>query len=90
MTFVNEDYAAGLVRHSVTSCKAPCNGMATSNYPYPDGVLDSGPMGYMVEDAYVSNQTTPTWDLDTGTLDPGYYAYFCRLHAFMRGGFYVE
>ena len=90
LTFVNEDYSLGLVRHSVTSCKAPCNGMATSNYPYPDGVLDSGPMGYMVEDAYVSYQTTPTWELDTATLNPGYYVYYCRLHAFMRGAFYVE
>ena len=73
---MNEDYALfGLVRHSVTTCKAPCNGMATANYPFPDGgVVESGPMGYMVEDAYVTTTTLPKWTLDTASLNPGYYA----------------
>jgi hypothetical protein len=91
LTFINEDYGLfGLVRHSITSCKAPCNGMVAANYPFPDGAVESGPLGYMVEDAYVSYQTTPQWTLDTSALDPGYYAYYCRLHAFMRGGFYIQ
>ena len=88
--FVNDDYAAGLVRHTITTCKAPCNGLAMANYPFPDGVIDSGPMGYMVEDAYVSYRTVPMWELDTSSLNPGYYPYYCRLHPFMRGAFFVE
>ena len=90
LMFVNDDYAAGLVRHTITTCKFPCNGPAMANYPFPDGVIDSGPLGYMVEDAYVSYQTVPVWELDTTNLNPGFYSYYCRLHAFMRGGFYVE
>jgi hypothetical protein len=27
--------------------------------------------------------------LDTSTLHPGYYTFYCRLHPFMRGSFYV-
>lgn len=42
--FVNEDVAIG-VRHSVSSCKFPCNGDYVANYPNPDGVFDSGKMG---------------------------------------------
>jgi plastocyanin len=26
-----------------------------------------------------------SWTLDTGTLDPGTYAYFCRIHPWMVG-----
>lgn len=89
LTFVNEDYAASLVRHSVTSCRAPCDGADMTNYPFFDGRFDSGPMGYMVEDAYVSTQSTPTWTMSTQDMHPGYYTFFCRLHPFMRGSFYV-
>jgi plastocyanin len=89
LTFLNEDYAASLMRHTVTTCRAPCNGPDTTNYPFYDGRFDSGVLGWMVEDAYVSSETTPRWSLDTSRLRPGYYTYFCRLHPFMRGGFYV-
>ncbi|HET6403847.1 MAG TPA: hypothetical protein VFH78_04315 [Candidatus Thermoplasmatota archaeon] len=44
LRFVNEDVAIG-VRHSVTSCKFPCNGQYVANYPNPDGWFDSGKMG---------------------------------------------
>ena len=44
----------------------------------------------MIEDAYVSGETFPRWSLDTSHMRPGYYTYFCRLHPFMRGSFYVK
>jgi plastocyanin len=44
LLFINEDMAIG-VRHTVTSCKMPCNGHYVANYPQPDGYFDSGKMG---------------------------------------------
>ncbi|MGH2729340.1 MAG: cupredoxin domain-containing protein, partial [Actinomycetota bacterium] len=87
---VNEDYAGAAVRHSVTSCRAPCNGEYVANYPFHDGQFDSGALGYMWEDGYVANHDEPYWEFDTSELKPGYYTYYCRLHAWMRGSFYVE
>ena len=89
LTFLNEDYAASMVRHTVTSCRAPCNGPDMTNYPFFDGRFDSGPLGWMFEDAYVSTQSLPKWTLDTQHMQPGYYTFFCRLHPSMRGAFYV-
>ena len=88
--FINEDFAAGGVRHSITSCRAPCNGEYVVNYPFHDGVFDSGPLGYGYEDAYVTTRDEPRWSFDTSELKPGYYSYYCRLHAWMRGGFYIK
>jgi plastocyanin len=88
--FINEDFAAGGVRHSITSCKAPCNGEYVVNYPFHDGVFDSGPLGYGYEDAYVTTRDEPRWSFDTSDLEPGYHSYYCRLHAWMRGGFYIK
>jgi plastocyanin len=90
LTFVNEDYAESLMRHTVTTCRAPCNGPGLTNNPFYDGRFDSGVLGYMIEDAYVSGETYPRWSLDTSHMRPGYYTYFCRLHPFMRGAFYVK
>jgi plastocyanin len=90
LRFVNEDYAAGGVRHTVTSCKAPCNGEYVANYPFADGVFESGALGYTWQETYVTARDEPTWELDTSKLDKGYYTYYCRLHAWMRGGFYVK
>ena len=89
LRFVNLDYAAGAVRHSVTTCRAPCNGPAAANYPFPDGRIESGPMGPTWDETYVTVQEVPAWELSTEDLEPGYYPYYCRLHPFMRGGFYV-
>lgn len=89
LTFVNEDYAESLMRHTVSSCRAPCNGPDTTNYPFLDGRFDSGVLGWMFEDAYVSTSPTPRWTLNTSQLHPGYYTFFCRIHPFMRGSFYV-
>jgi plastocyanin len=90
LQFVNEDYADSLMRHTVSSCNAPCNGAGMmTNYPFLNGQFESGVLGYMWEDAYVSTSTTPQWSLDTRTMKPGYYTFFCRIHPFMRGDFYV-
>jgi plastocyanin len=89
LTFVNEDYAESLMRHSVTSCKAPCDGADMTNYPFFDGRFDSGVLGWMFEDAYVSTQPTPQWTMQTKDMRPGYYTFFCRIHPFMRGSFFV-
>jgi plastocyanin len=90
LTFINEDYAEAAVRHSVTSCKQPCNGEYVMNYPFHDGLFDSAPMGYTWEDAYVSSQQQPRWEFDTSKVDKGWYTYYCRLHPWMRGSFYVK
>ena len=37
----------------------------------------------------MSTTTTPQWSLDTSRMKPGYYTFFCRIHPFMRGDFYV-
>ena len=55
LSFVNADQQAN-IRHSVTTCKYPCNGRYVSNYPWADGRWDSGTLGY---DA-----------IDGGTPDP--------------------
>ena len=84
LTFVNADEALN-IRHSVTTCAWPCNGKYVANYPFADGRWDSGTLGY---DA-----------IDGGTPEPGLqdagrpagrqYAYFCRIHPWMRGAFEV-
>ncbi|HVL90396.1 MAG TPA: hypothetical protein VM841_09195 [Actinomycetota bacterium] len=89
LTFVNEDWAAGLVRHSVTSCRWPCNGPYKANYPFHDGVLDSGSLGFTPVDTYDTGSDIPEWRLDTSAIGPGTYSYFCRLHPSMRGSFAV-
>lgn len=90
LTFVNEDYAVAAVRHSVTSCRAPCNGEYVANYPLWDGEFHSGALGYMWEETYVNARSEPTWTLDTSELEPGWHTYFCQLHPWMRGSFIVE
>ncbi|MEA2434900.1 MAG: hypothetical protein QOG54_2357 [Actinomycetota bacterium] len=90
LTFINEDYAEASVRHSVTTCKAPCNGPTTMNYPFHDGVIHSGALGYMWEETYINARTEPYFQLDTTDLAKGYYSYFCQLHAWMRGSFYIK
>lgn len=90
LTFINEDYALAAVRHSVTTCKAPCNGDYTVNYPFHDGVIHTGALGAMWEETYVTARSEPYYELDTSKLDKGYYSYYCQLHAWMRGGFYIK
>ena len=93
LNFVNLDYARfGGTRHSITSCHGPCNGPESMTYPNSNGDFFSGPMGYLAlaETASNENQATPTWSLDTSRLKPGYHAYYCFHHRWMRGAFYVE
>jgi hypothetical protein len=102
LTFVNEDAGIG-VRHTVTSCQWPCNGRYVANYPNPDGLFDSGKMGNTdpIDGGGVvtsggplfgiglSDDALPVWNLDTSKLDPGLYAYYCRIHPWMRGSLEV-
>jgi polyvinyl alcohol dehydrogenase (cytochrome) len=84
LTFVNEDQAAN-IRHSATTCPWPCNGKYVANYPLPDGVWDSGTLGYDVIDGGSPNPTSQT----PPELPAGTYSYFCRIHPWMRGAFKV-
>ena len=85
LTFVNEDQQAG-IRHTVTTCRWPCNGRYVANYPFADGAWDSGTMGHDAVDGGSPNPTSST----PPDLKPGRYAYFCRIHPWMRGEFRVE
>ena len=84
LEFVNADQAQG-VRHSVTTCKWPCNGAYMSNYPQPDGVYESGTFGPdpLGDGIVIGQSATPK------NLPVGKYAYFCRIHPWMRGAFEV-
>lgn len=90
LTFVNDD-SAGIIRHTVTSCKWPCNGPYRANYPVPDGVFDSNKLFNMdVADngGPTSSEWTPIWETPK-SLEVGTYSYYCRLHPWMRGAFEV-
>ncbi|MHB1262485.1 MAG: cupredoxin domain-containing protein [Thermoplasmatota archaeon] len=103
LMFINDDVALGGVRHTVTSCEWPCNGRYVANYPNPDGIFDSGKMGNTdpidgggvvtsggpLFGAGLSEDTSPVWTLDTSDLDAGLYAYYCRIHPWMRGSIEV-
>ena len=86
LTFYNEDGALD-IRHSVTTCAWPCNGRYVANYPLPDGYWDSGVLSPGIdvidgEHALVQSSTPKT-------LPVGTYAYFCRIHPWMRGSFQI-
>jgi len=85
LRFVNEDQAAG-IRHTVTTCPWPCNGQYVANYPLADGVWDSTTLGYDPIDGGNPNPVAET----PKDLKAGKYAYFCRIHPWMRGAFEVE
>jgi plastocyanin len=81
--------------HTITGCREPCTGRTGIAYPIANGpvTFDSGELGFngnvpgAFGNAPAANRDT--WqtpkDLPTGT-----YAYFCRIHPFMRGAFRVE
>ena len=104
LTFTNGDFAQAGVRHTVTSCTWPCNGPYVANYPNPDGSFDSGKMGNIdpidgglactdgtssVLGTGLCTESVPTWQLDTSDLEPGLYAFYCRVHPWMRGSLEV-
>ena len=72
--------------HTITACKAPCNGETGIAFPLADGAVefDSGQLGK----AGPPTADRVTWSTPTD-LAPGTYTYFCRIHPFMRGGFEV-
>lgn len=70
--------------HTITACKAPCNGATGIAYPLADGTFDSGQLGK----AGSPTAGRLTWSIPTD-LPPGTYTYFCRVHPFMRGAFRV-
>ncbi|MEI7546838.1 MAG: hypothetical protein WCK21_02095 [Actinomycetota bacterium] len=87
-TFDNLDADLGNGQwHTITACKAPCNKSTGIAYPLADGpvIFDSGELGH--GGAPTAGRTT--WTIP-GTLAPGTYTYFCRIHPLMRGAFRVE
>ena len=84
LSFLNVDQALN-IRHSVTTCRWPCNGPYVANYPLPDGTWDSGTLGYDLIDGGSPNPLAST----PPDLDVGKYSYFCRIHPWMRGAFEV-
>ena len=79
--------------HTITSCKAPCNGTTGIAYPVANGPVsfDSGQLGFNGNQGSLAG--APALDRDSWStpadLNPGTYTYFCRIHPFMRGSFRV-
>lgn len=84
LTFYNSDQGAG-IRHSVTTCRWPCNGTYVANYPLSDGIWDSTTLGYDAVDGGNPNPVAST----PPELAVGKYSYYCRIHPWMRGAFEV-
>jgi plastocyanin len=87
LTFDNLDAPKGLgIWHTITACAVPCNSSTGIAYPRANGNIqfDSGELG----DAGPPTAGRTTWSTP-GTLPPGLYTYFCRIHPFMRGAFRV-
>jgi plastocyanin len=88
ITFTNDDAPASGYGtwHTITSCRLPCNLSTGVAYPTANADIefDSGQLG---------NDGQPTagrltWDTPNN-LPNGTYAFFCRVHPFMRGSFRV-
>ncbi len=95
LTFRNDDaIPATNAFHTITSCKEPCTEATGVAFPVADGpvTFDSGELGFNGNMGSVGN--APAADRDTwqtpSNLPGGTYAYFCRVHPFMRGAFRVE
>lgn len=86
LRIVNGD--AGLnVRHTLTTCAWPCTGVYVSNYPQPDGLVDTGKLGNIdpIDGGLTGDDTVPLYELETANMDAGFYSFYCRIHPFMRG-----
>lgn len=93
LTFINTDAALN-VRHTFTSCQWPCVGTYVTNFPLPtggSGSFDTGKIGNIdpIDGGLTGDDTVPVYTFDTANMAPGPYAYFCRIHPYMRGGFVV-
>ena len=88
LRFVNRD-ADRNVFHTITSCRAPCNGATGIAYPLADGPVrfDSGNLGFGPQGSTAAAQRI-SWRTPK-RIRPGTYTYFCRVHPFMRGAFRV-
>jgi plastocyanin len=88
LRFVNRD-AKRNIFHTITSCKAPCNGATGIAYPLANGPVrfDSGNLGYGPQGQTAAAQRI-SWRTPK-KIRPGTYTYFCRVHPFMRGAFRV-
>ena len=85
--FLSQD-ADDRIYHTVTSCKAPCNGLTGVAFP----LADDGPSAFDSGQLAMGGDPTAnrvTWSTPT-TLKQGTYHYFCRVHPFMRGAFRVK
>lgn len=92
LTFTNRDAQIaenGGIFHTITSCRLPCTGSGAINFPLADGpvTFDSGELGFGRGITAAANRDT--WQTPA-TLRQGTYAYFCRVHPFMRGAFRVK
>ena len=89
LRFINVDQAAN-IRHSVTTCKWPCNGRYVANYPHSDGVWDSDTLGYDPIDGGTPNPIAETpKDMKIGQVrvllpDPPVDAWRLRGHPVSR------
>jgi plastocyanin len=89
VTFRNLDDATQ-TWHTITSCKAPCNRDTGIAYPIANGprTFDSGQLG---TDPPFGGPAVDRLRWKTPkNMSPGTYAYFCRVHPFMRGSFRVK
>jgi hypothetical protein len=103
LTFLNNDAKPGQtggvfggsgskdlpIYHTITSCKLPCNKSTGIAYPLADGpqTFDSGELGYGPPQ-FTAAKNEQSWKTPKN-LPTGTYAYFCRIHPFMRGSFRV-
>jgi len=88
---VFDNLEAAAIYHTVTACKAPCNGPTGISYPLANGGpdFDSLELGYGPPGATAASNRQ-AWTLQTAGFEPGLYTYFCRVHPFMRGVFGVR
>jgi plastocyanin len=86
--FVNRD-ASRDVFHTITGCRLPCGASTGIAFPLADGaIFDSGELGFGPS-RFTAAANRDAWSTPA-TLTPGTYAYFCRVHPFMRGAFRVK
>jgi plastocyanin len=88
LKFVNRD-AKHNIFHTITSCRAPCNGRTGIAYPLANGPVrfDSGNLGFGPAGRTPAAQRI-AWRTPK-RIKPGTYTYFCRVHPFMRGAFRI-
>ena len=87
---MNDD-ASRNISHTITRFRLPCNGSPGIGYP----LADEGPDPFRfrrtgLRPARLDGGGEPGGVGDpAGPEAPGLYAYFCRIHPFMRGAFRV-